>query len=133
MARLGWESLGLEILRTGDFEGRRLHRTGTYAVCFGATWCGPTRWFAPRFAACRATWPARLAIADITSLEDPLWDRFEIRITPTVMAFADGAVIVRIDGRRFIGLRDADLDRFGSMLQDALRAAPPERSPTGPP
>jgi len=116
MAKRDWESTGLEVLRANDFEATHLKRDGTYAVCFGATWCRPTRGFVPKFVARNGRLPAKLAIADITDWNDPLWDSFHIRITPTMMVFRDGTPVGRFDGRRFIGLRDSDLDRLTNFL-----------------
>ena len=111
-----WESIGLEVLSAADFEATHLKRDGTYAVCFGAAWCRPTRSFVHRFVAREGRMPAKLAIADITDLNDQLWDSFQIKITPTVLVFRDGTPLGRYDGRRFIGLRDSDLDRLTDFL-----------------
>ncbi len=111
-----WDSAGAEVLRTNDFEGTRLKRDGTYAVCFGATWCPPTRAFVPKFVARNGRLPANLAIADITEMNDPLWDSFRIKITPTILVCRDGGTVGRFDGRRFVGLRDSDLDRLTDLL-----------------
>jgi len=117
MTKRSWESTGLEVLRATDFEGTHLKREGTYAVCFGATWCRPTRGFVPKFVARNGGLPARLAIADITDWDDPLWDSFRIKITPTMMVFREGAPVGRLDGRRFVGLRDSDMDRLRELLE----------------
>jgi thiol-disulfide isomerase/thioredoxin len=111
-----WEGAGLEVLRTSDFDVTRLRREGTYVVCFGATWCPPTRQFVPKFVARNGRLPAKLAIADITDRDDPLWDTFRIKITPTIVVFRNGTVADRLDGRRFVGLRDSDLDRLADLL-----------------
>jgi hypothetical protein len=116
MAKRGWDTLGLEVLRSGDFEGATLRRGGAYAVCFGATWCLPTRVFAPKFAARNGQIPAHLAMADITEWDDPLWDVFRIRITPTLVVFREGSSVGRIDGRRVVGLRNSDVDRIAGLL-----------------
>jgi hypothetical protein len=116
MAGRNWDSAGLEVLRTTDFEAARLKRPGTYAVCFGATWCRPTRSFVPKFVARDGLLPAKLAIADITELKDPLWDWFQIKITPTMLVFRNGATVGRFDGKRWIGLRESDLDRLADLL-----------------
>lgn len=112
----GWEGLGVEVLRTSDFDSTRLRRAGTYAVCFGATWCRPTRGFVPKFVARAGRLPATFAIADITDWHDPLWDTFRITITPSLLVFRDGVTVGRFDGRRFVGLRDSDLDRLAALL-----------------
>ncbi|MGA8274977.1 MAG: thioredoxin family protein [Thermoplasmata archaeon] len=120
--RAGWESLGLEVLRTNDFEGTRLRRDGTYIVCFGATWCPATRRFAPKFTSRNGRIPARLAMADITSLDDPLWDSFPIKITPTMAVFQDGTMVGRFNGRRILGLRNSDLDRLTDLVRTLASA-----------
>jgi hypothetical protein len=87
------------------------------AVCFGATWGRLTRAFVPKFVARNGSIPARLAMAEIPDLRDPLWDAFQIKITPTIVLFQDGRAVARFDGRRFVGLRDADLDRLADILR----------------
>lgn len=99
-----WATVGLEVLQSSDFHGGQLNRSGLYVVCYAAEWCPVTRRFMPRFSALRATVHATLAIADITDLESPLWDDFQIRITPSIIVFNDGKVLQRVDGKRFIGI-----------------------------
>jgi hypothetical protein len=116
MASEPWATTGLEVLRKTDFPNNRLSRTGTYVVCFGAEWCPVTRRFIPRFIALGGTLPATLAIADITDLNDPLWDDFQIRITPSIIVFREGNILERIDGRRFLGITSKGLARLGQIL-----------------
>jgi hypothetical protein len=116
--RTDWEGLGVEVLTTSDFEGERVKRQGLYAVCFGATWCFPTRRFVPKFLSMQADVPAHLAIADITDLKDPLWDSFRIKITPSVIVFREGEVTVRFDGQRMFGLGNSDLLRVARFLRE---------------
>jgi Thioredoxin len=123
-----WEGVGLEVLRISDFESTRLKRPGTYAVCFGATWCRPTRRFVPKFVAQSGRLPAKLAVADITDLHDPLWDSFQIKITPTIIVFRAGSPVGRFDGRRFFGLGDSDLERMGELVRK--HADPTAGNPT---
>ena len=111
-----WVATGLEVLRTADFQGGRLSRAGTYAVCFAAEWCPITRRFMPRFVPLKGTLPATFAIADITDLNDSLWDDFQIRITPSIIVFRDGQVLGRIDGRRFLGISANALASLGELV-----------------
>ena len=111
-----WDGLGLEVLHTGDFDGTHLKRKGVYSVCFGATWCPPTRRFVPKFVARSGKYPGTFAIGDITDWDDPLWDTFRIKITPTMVIFRDGRPVERFDGRRLIGLREHELDELGAIL-----------------
>lgn len=122
-----WESTGLEVLTTADFEGTRLKRPGIYGVCFAATWCPPTRAFVPKFVARKGKLPATFAIADITAWEDPLWDSFEIKITPTMAVFRDGELVARFDGRRMLGLRESDLDKLATAVNGLETSSASER------
>ncbi len=106
-----WASMGVEVFTTGDFPDGRLNRPGTWIVCFAAAWCPVTRRFLPKFLVRRGSTPPP-AIADITDRNDPLWDTFRIRITPSILVFRDGNVLPRIDGRRFFGVTAGDLARL---------------------
>ncbi len=117
MAKSGWEGRGLEVLLTKDFDGGKLKRRGTYAVCFAATWCPPTNRFVPTFIALNGKIPAQVALADITDMEDPLWDTFHIDITPTMIVFKDGAEVGRFDGRPSEALDDRDLAGLTTLLK----------------
>ncbi|MGA8302275.1 MAG: thioredoxin domain-containing protein [Thermoplasmata archaeon] len=112
-----WSSWGLEVLRTPDFRDGKLNRVGTYVVCFGAHWCSATRRFVPKFAAARGELAGTPAIADITDLKDPLWEAFQIRISPSILVFRDGSVQMRVDGKRYFGISRGAMAR----LEDALR------------
>jgi hypothetical protein len=116
MTAATWEGLGLEVLRTHDFVDGRLTRPGRYVVCFGATWCRPTRRFMPKFVAEKGAFPGTLAIADISDMNDPLWDVFRLRITPSIIVFQDGAVWKRVDGRRVFGITDPALAELRNTL-----------------
>ena len=121
MVANGWASTGLEVLGASDFPSGRLNRPGTYVVCFGATWCPVTRRFMPKFVAERRVLPGTLAIADITAMDDPLWDLFRVRITPSIVVFQDGVERLRLDGRRFLGISGSAL----AKLERSLAASGP--------
>lgn len=116
MTEVPWSSTGLEVLREGDFSGGRLNRTGVYVVCFGAEWCPITRRFMPKFVAAQGRLRGKLAIADITEMESPLWDTFRIRITPSILVFRDGEVLTRLDGVRFLGVTAKAFAKLESSL-----------------
>lgn len=111
-----WAAAGLEVLANVDFVDGRLHRPGSYVVCFGAEWCRVTRRFVPRFVELREKLPSAFAIADITDLKNPLWDEFRIRITPSIIVFRDGEALLPVDGRRFLGITKSQL----ATLEQAL-------------
>jgi len=119
-----WAFTGLEVLHPTDFLGGRLDRPGTAVVCFGATWCPVTRRFLPRFLALNGRVRGTLMIADISDRDDPLWDVFHIRITPSILVFDDGALRTRIDGRRMIGITSAALARFEAQLSPRSVSGP---------
>ena len=107
----------LEQLDASAFSGRRLDRSGTWAVLFHAAWCGFCRRFAPIFAALGSD-HAHLAIGDVTSDSSPLWDDFEIELVPTVIVFRDGAAVERFDGRPAEGLGPDDVERMRAVLSN---------------
>jgi thioredoxin 1 len=97
------ERVGIEA-----FDGRRLRRTGTWAIAFLADWCPFSREFAPSFAALEGG-GFRIAVADLTDEESPLWERFEIEVVPSVVVFREGVSVFRADGRLMEGLGPQDL------------------------
>ena len=105
----------LERLDDSSFSDGRLSRGGTWAVAFLADWCPFCRRFAPGFAGLAAD-GARLAIADVSSDESPLWERFSIEVIPTVLLFREGSVVARFDGRPAEGLGPADLRRLRAAI-----------------
>jgi hypothetical protein len=113
MSERHWVDSGLEVLGSADFEGERLRKPGLYVVTFGAEWCPWTRRFIPKFRAWTAGMKATPAIADITDMNSPLWDTFQIKITPTVVCFVDGSAVYRANGHRWIGIRERE---FQSVL-----------------
>ena len=121
MATKNWASTGLEVLRSTDFSDGRLNRPGTYVVCFGAVWCQPTRKFMPQLVKRKSRLPGTIAIADITDRNDPLWDIFQIRITPSIIVFREGSIQFRVDGRRFFGITASALDRMEQALGQSPR------------
>ena len=123
MTERSWSGLGLEVLGSSDFEGGRLRRPGRYVVTFGATWCPPTRRFVSTFREWVKGIDAHPAIADITDLESPLWDVFSVKITPTLVCFVDGSVAFRLDGRRWIGIRERDLRSVERFLSGTASPA----------
>ena len=70
-------------------DGARFHPVdlppGRTAVLFAADWCGYSHRFHHHFKRLREGW-----IVDISDEDDPLWDRYGIRVVPTVIVFEDG-------------------------------------------
>jgi thioredoxin-like negative regulator of GroEL len=124
MTSQGWEGRGVEVLTDQDFRGRHLDRPGTYAVCFAATWCPPTQAFVPLFLARKSQVPCTFALADLTDMDTPLWEDFQIEITPTLLLFRSGEPVGRWDGRPMEGLSARDLDLLAKTVRGLRPAAP---------
>ncbi len=99
----------MEVLGPEDFEGQRLRRSGTWVVDFSAEWCPFCREFLPKFAELGGEGEYQLAIGDLTDAQSPFWDTFRLEVTPTVIAFREGVVVFRRDGRWGEGLDENDL------------------------
>jgi len=122
----------IERIDLREFDGARLNRPGTWAVAFLADWCPFCHEFAPRFAALADVVP-HLALADLSSTENPLWDRFAIEVVPTVLVFRDGAVVARTDGRAGEGIDDAGIDEIRSAAEDRPALPAESHPPAVPP
>jgi len=85
-------------LRPSDFEGRTLRKTGIVVALFTAQWCPYCRSFAPTFESAELGRDITKAIVDLTDLENPLWETFEIEVVPTILVFNDGSSTIRYDG-----------------------------------
>ena len=57
------------------------------------------------------------AKADITDDDNPFWERYNIKVVPTLIAFRDGEEIIRKDAILNIGLNEKDLTTFLETLQ----------------
>ncbi len=92
------------------FHEASVAENGTVVVAFLADWCPFCRAFAPllKREAERHRLPLRLA--DLTSLENPLWEVFSIEIVPTVIVFRDGRPVYRADGVDGVGLGSVELE-----------------------
>jgi len=114
-----------------SFDGVRLTTAGIVVAVFLADWCPFCRSFRTeilRFAAERR-W--KLLVADLTSEESPLWDRFHVEIVPTVVVFRDGEAVFRRDGVAGRGLGPTDLAAIGRAVDGEVgRGAGRGRKPS---
>jgi thioredoxin-like negative regulator of GroEL len=119
----------VERLGAEAFRARQLLRPGAWIVNFSAGWCPFCQEFLPIFAALDSDPNFRLAIGDLTDIDSPLWDGFDLEVTPTLIAFRDGEVVARVNGRRWIGLSSDDLRKVRAALtgtgEGAAEAAVP--------
>ena len=104
--------LGLGI---DSFTGTRLRDSRSILAVFYAAWCPFCRSFLTIF---EKTMKDRndplAALIDISDVNSPLWDTFQVKIVPTLVGFKNGATVVRKDGVAGAGLQPQE-------LLDALR------------
>lgn len=79
-------------------------------VMFRADWCPFCRRFQPIFDSYDQKAGIKLAEAVINEDENPLWDKFKIKIVPTIIAFYHSKEIGRRDGKLGIGLSKDDVE-----------------------
>jgi len=99
----------MQTLDGADALGSFLHGRKA-VVLFHASWCGFCRRFRPVFAAVAGAaqgWEA--AELALEEEDDPLWDTHDVEVVPTVLAFADGRPVGRLDGRPGVGLSEVEL------------------------
>ena len=101
----------------------RLRDPTAYAVLFSADWCGYCRRFLPEFEAAEGTLPFVFAVADLTDLNNPWWETFEIEVVPTILGFRGGELVFRIDGVRSVGLGARDFQRLAQFATGDPTAA----------
>ncbi|MHB8352200.1 MAG: thioredoxin family protein [Thermoplasmata archaeon] len=109
-------ALAMERVAPSEFEHGRLDRPGRIVVCAAAGWCPFCRAFLPRFAARDGTGEFTLGLADLSDEENPLWELWKIEVVPTLLAFDDGHLVGRIDGRPLAGLDEDDLDAMPGLF-----------------
>jgi thioredoxin len=105
----------MEELPVGAFEGTTLQRPGRYAVVFEADWCPFCRAFLPMFQTLEGDPSVRSARVDLTDLENPLWERFDVEVVPSIVIFRDGRVVARVDGVYGVGLGPAAVERARTL------------------
>jgi thiol-disulfide isomerase/thioredoxin len=116
----------VEILGPEAFDGPKLRRPGTWVVNFSAEWCPFCAEFLPKFGSLGGEGEFELAIGDLTDVSSPLWDWFQLEVTPTVVAFRDGGAVFRRNGRRGYGLDDGDLRALRTALEPPDAGGSPE-------
>lgn len=109
-------------LGPSDFSGKRLKKSGTLVVLFAAEWCPFCSRFSPIFDSVLAENGMPGALADLSDLENPLWETFDVDVVPTVMVFKEGEVVYRKDGILGRGLPDNVMDEVVLQLPTGRKA-----------
>jgi len=76
---------------------------------FFAQWCPFCRAFKSVFESLASSSGGDFAAVDISDEENPMWEKYEINIVPTLIAFSKGETIGRRDGKAHVGLSEIDL------------------------
>ena len=84
----------------------------TIAVLFYADWCPFCRAFKPVFESFEGKSKVSFGEAKLNEDENPMWDRFGIKVVPSMVAFRGGRVVARMDGKAGEGLNKKDLEAF---------------------
>lgn len=98
-----------------DFE-TMLKSSIPVVVMFYTAYCPHCRRFAPIFERHSSDQRYVFAKADITSDDNPLWERCCVEVVPTVIAFQDGREISRRTATRGVGLSEEDLKDLLSKI-----------------
>jgi len=80
---------------------------------FYASWCPFCRAFLPIFEQhAQRNAEDRFLLVKIDDEANPLWEKYEIDVVPTVILFQGGKVSRRLDGTLGVGLNERQLERF---------------------
>jgi len=87
-----------------------------YLVLFYADWCPFCKSFKPIFEAYDGKLQYKLVGAKVNEDENPLWDMFKLDSIPTMVAFSNGEVVTRRDGKQGVGLSKDDMQSIVKEL-----------------
>ena len=99
------------------FEREVLAAKEPTVVLFWAPWCPFCAEFRPVFERYAASRDGRFAVVHLDREDNPLWNRYQVDVVPTLAVFRGGWLVARRDGRLFEGLSERELIDF-------LREAP---------
>ncbi|MEM3852525.1 MAG: thioredoxin family protein [Methanomassiliicoccales archaeon] len=98
----------LEVADNGFADGRYASKEKTLLL-FYAKWCPFCRRFLPEFEELSKKAIIPFGKVDISDMDSPLWDAFNIDVVPTAILFEGGSPVERLDG---VSGRGIDVERF---------------------
>ena len=98
-----------------EFDSKVLKNGNKTIVLFYASWCPYCTNFKPTFESFKIDNANKFG-ALIDEDENPLWDRFNIKLVPTVIVFENGKIIARRDAKNYVGLTKSDMDSIMKQL-----------------
>jgi thioredoxin 1 len=98
-----------------EFDSKVLNSSIKTIVLFYADWCPYCSNFKPTFEEINSDKIQKKA-ALVNEDENPLWDRFNIQMVPTMIAFQNGKILARRDARGGIGLTRKDMESIVKEL-----------------
>lgn len=102
----------IEVRTPEEFERDVLRAPEPTVVLFWAEWCPYCQAFRPLFDARVAKNAGRFAVVHLDDDANPLWDRYQVGVVPSLALFWGGTLVARKDGRVMVGLSLEDLDAF---------------------
>jgi len=98
-------------LSTDNFDGAKILDSRNILALFYATWCPFCREFLATFEESMQGRDDPVgALVDISDMNNPLWERFDIEIVPTLIGFKEGRILLRKDGVAGVGLGTRELE-----------------------
>jgi len=105
----------MEHVLPDEFDYKVLSNGTKTLVLFYADWCTYCSNFKPTFEEINSDKIQKKA-ALVNEDENPLWERFDIQMVPTMIAFQNGKILTRRDGKGGIGLTRKDMESIVKEL-----------------
>ena len=99
-----------------DDAESELETSDKIIVLFHATYCPYCRGFKPEFEKAASASDLNFGCVDVTDNDSPYWDKYGIRIVPTVIVFSKGDIVTRADGKAHVGL---DVSQLEDLIDEA--------------
>lgn len=92
-------------------------------VLFAAKWCGYCAQFFQVVKDYKAPNDSQLFLVDADNPDESLWDIYNLKLVPTLIAFQSGKQLTRKDAKSGIGLRAADLEDVLNSLGSKTKSS----------